>query len=195
MKLPHRPELETDEQCARCAAGGCMDCFDALVQRFQVPLRHFLIRRVRSEHLAEDLVQETMLRAYQHLRSYSDRWSFRSWVFTIAYRLAVTELRRPRKGASPVDLEDMAIETGPSDHAVADETRVRLWDIARRVLEPDSFAALWLKHAESMSADEIGQVLDRSANAVRILLHRAHVRLSQETGFSDAKTGFSYEQP
>jgi DNA-directed RNA polymerase specialized sigma24 family protein len=68
---------------------------------------------------------------------------------------------------------DYSAEQDPSHLATQAELRANIWDTARKLLAPEAFTALWLRYAESMSAEDIGQVLGRSTNAVRILLHRA----------------------
>jgi RNA polymerase sigma-70 factor (ECF subfamily) len=173
--MNHPSRQSTAEECAQCAARkGCRECFEELVRRYQTPLLHFLIRRAGSRQDAEDLVQETFLLAYRHLERYQPRWRFSTWLFTIAHRQAASARRR-----KPLVLQ-AAAQTGGADPAVqAEEAEWRsgLWDAARRILEPDAFTALWLCYVESMTAEEIGQVLARSANAVRILLYRARGQL------------------
>jgi RNA polymerase sigma-70 factor (ECF subfamily) len=167
------------EECADCArARGCAECFDELVRRFQSPLLHFLIRRLGSRQDAEDVLQETFLAAYRNLDRYRSTWRFSTWVFTIASRLAASNLRRRKKITGPMGASVDGIS--PMKSAEDNELRGSLWDAARQCLEPDAFTALWLNYVEAMPADEIGRVLGRSANAVRILLHRARGRLAME---------------
>jgi RNA polymerase sigma-70 factor (ECF subfamily) len=194
FKLLHEPEERgmniashpspsaSAEQCAECARRrGCADCFEELVRRFQTPLLNYLIRRTGNRQDAEDILQETFLRAYRHLRSYRSQWKFSTWIFTIAYRLAVSAKRRMRLAGGEPALEQSC---GDDPQALAQENELRgnLWQSARRVLEADAFTALWLSYAESMSAGEIGSVLGKTDNAVRIMMHRARLRLGQELG-------------
>jgi RNA polymerase sigma-70 factor, ECF subfamily len=174
----HPPVDSSAEQCAQCAREKrCEACFGELVRRFQSPLLHFLIRRGGSRQGAEDLVQETFLTAYRNLNRYRSNWRFSTWLFTIANRLAISEHRRRRLLMDGKQIEPIS-DRGPLDDAQRTEMRSRLWDLAQRVLKPEAFTALWLCYVESMSAQEIGRVLGRNENAVRIVLHRARVRLS-----------------
>lgn len=178
----HPASESSAENCADCArARGCRACFEELVRRFQVPLLHFLVRRTGSRHDAEDLVQETFLLAHRNLTGYRSNWRFSTWLFTIANRVAISKWRQNRTSpAQSGEALDRAVDRqSPLTAAEQNERRSGLWDTAQKILEPDAFAGLWLSYVESMSADEIGQVLGRSANAVRILLHRARVRLAQ----------------
>lgn len=176
------PSLKsTAEECADCArVRGCAACFEELVRRFQSPLLHYLTRRVLSRHDAEDLLQETFLVAYRNLHRYRSSWRFSTWLFTIANRLAASARRRRRErvGAAGRLVQEFA-GTDPLANAQENEMRSTLWDAVRQILEPDAFTALWLSYVESMPADQIGRVLGRNANAVRILLHRARTRLAE----------------
>jgi len=179
MTRPVHPKPhDSDEALARCAAGNrCAACFEEIVRRFQTPLLHFLIRRCGSRHDAEDLLQETFLLAYRNLCSFRHNCRLSTWLFTIANRSAISRARKAR----PPTLagEEPAFDNDPPAQAQRRETREKLWDAARLILEPDAFSALWLKYVESMPADQIGLVIGRNANAVQILLHRARLRLAK----------------
>lgn len=174
----HPSGSSTAEQCADCArVRGCRPCFEELVRRFQLPLLHFLMRRVGSRHDAEDLLQETFLMAYRKIGRYRSSWRFSTWLFTIGYRLMVSLLRKRRE---PLDNRVVATEpVNPADSAEETEIRSSLWDTAQEVLDIEAYTALWLRYVESMEAGQIGQVIGRNANAVRILMHRARVRLGE----------------
>jgi RNA polymerase sigma-70 factor, ECF subfamily len=180
MNTPsHGSGQSSAEACADCARRyDCEECFAELIRRFQSPLLHFLIRRVGSRQDAEDLLQETFLTAYRNLDRYRSTWRFSTWLFTIANRLAVSSRRRKLVDITAQPIREFS-GGDPKANAEENEMRSKLWDAAQKILEPDSFAALWLKYVESMSADQIGRVLGRNANAVRILLHRARNRLAQ----------------
>jgi RNA polymerase sigma-70 factor (ECF subfamily) len=177
---PHLPGQSTDETCAHCARlKNCAACFEELVRRFQSPLLHFLIRRIGSRHDAEDLLQETFLVAYRKLGSYQSAFRFSTWLFTIANNLATSAWRRRNSPASgPMCLVESVCDRDPLADAQKKELHGKLWDTVRELLDADAFTAMWLSYVESMPADQIGQVLGRSANATRILLHRARARLA-----------------
>ena len=167
------------EACALCAAGGCSACFEEILRRYQSPLLHFLCRRLGSRHDAEDVLQETFLIVHRKIGRYRASWRLSTWLFTIAHRLAVSSRRRspmppPSSALGPHSADD------PPTAAAEREMHGNLWDAAQKILEPDAFAAVWLSYVEAMSAAEIGEVLGRNANAVRILLHRARAKLGEQ---------------
>jgi RNA polymerase sigma-70 factor (ECF subfamily) len=184
MPAPSHPAADcTAEECALCARlNSCQLCFEELLRRFQSPLLHFLIRRLGSRHDAEDLVQETFLRAFGNLNQYRNSCKFSTWLLTIANRLLISKWR---KRQIRTECGDQMLESAggidPADRAI--------WSAVRAVLDDDAFTAVWLSYVESMPADEIGLVLGRNANAVRILLHRARNRLAKRLGSTEDFSG------
>lgn len=167
------------EALAQCAKGNyCQRCFEELARRFQVPLLHYLLRRTGSRHDAEDLLQETFLLAYRKLHRYRPDWRFSTWIFTLAHRVSLTHRRKKKLPAGDGGLDQCMVSVDPSSCVQGQELRRAIWDIASELLEPDAVSALWLSYVESMAAEEVGKVIGRSPNAVRILLHRARARLA-----------------
>ena len=168
----------SDEQLAQRARSGEMLCFEELVRRWQVPLVRFLSRRMGDAMDAEDVAQETFVRAYQNLSSYRSRWPFKTWLFTIGYRLAVSQGRksRARENAESA-VESRAEASTPPEQAEQVEQRGVLWEAARSSLSEEQFAAVWLFYVDEMPAGEIARVLGRSWVSVKTMLHRARKRL------------------
>ena len=172
------PGMLSDEQLACRARQGCAASFEHLMRRFQTPVLHFLQHRGAGAD-AEDLLQETFLRAYTNLSRYESKWRFAAWLFTIARRTSINHHRRARAVADAEALEAVACRApGPPEMAAAEEGRQRLWCTAARVLSEDEVTALWLYYVEDLSAREIAAVLDRSWIAVKTMLYRARRRLS-----------------
>ena len=177
--MPHNPaeSLTSDEDLACRARLGCAASFERLLRRFQTPVLHFLRRRGFSAD-AEDLVQETLLRACENLQQYNRRWPFSTWLFTIARRTSLNHRRRMRPTSDPRAVEAaFSSPPGPLENMVADENRRRIWDLAAECLSEEQTTALWLHYVEHMPAREIGRVLGRSWPTVNVMLFRARKRL------------------
>ncbi|MGA2499573.1 MAG: sigma-70 family RNA polymerase sigma factor [Tepidisphaeraceae bacterium] len=168
----------SDEELAVRAQRGAMACFEELVRRFQSPLLRVVLRKTGSRTEAEDVVQDAFVRAFEHLDQYSDRWPFRTWIFTIVHRQAISRHRAARATASAEAMDSTASgRPTPADHAADHDQRQRLWSIARRVLTDEQFAALWMYYVEDMPAPQIARVLERSWVSVKTMLHRARKSL------------------
>jgi len=171
-------DARSEEQLAVSAQAGCEASFEQLVRRLQVPLVQFLSSRSRCRADAEDLAQESFVRAYRALDRYEPRCRFRTWLFTIAHRLSLNHRRDA--GRTQSILEPNAI-CSPDDDAAeivsADESRRSIWRSAAELLDAEQTAALWLHYVEELSTHEIGRILGRSRAAVKTMLFRARKKL------------------
>jgi len=175
---PSEVTQPSEEELARRAQAGCLASFELLVRRLQVPLVHFLRRRTSLAE-ADDLAQETFLRAFENLQRYDHSYRFRPWLFTIAHRLSINASRRTRPDDERADLDHLADQRpSPAELADAEEQREQLWQTAMDLLGAVEVTALWLYYAERMTTEEIGRVVGRSRSAVKTMLHRARRRLA-----------------
>ncbi len=160
---------------------GCTRSFDLLVERFRPRLVQLLIARCNGSYQdAEDVAQEALTRAYQELAHFNPRFRFSTWIFTIAFRMASDHRRRSRK-VRWFHLES-AHESGTLSPALAStDTRDQaqsVWRIARRMLADSQYTAMWLKYGEDLSVAEIARIMRKTQIGVRVLLHRARIRLA-----------------
>jgi len=169
------------EDLVRAAQGGSREAFGHLVERFGGPLYNFLRLRATTSEDAEELAQESFLRAWSKLGSYRSTWKFSTWLFTVARRLAVSHYRATHRRPANVPLvEDRgSTASDPSLTLSRREERGRIWAIAERELSAAQCSALWLRYAEDFSIAEIARILDRSPTTVRVLLFRARERLGR----------------
>jgi len=173
--LPDSPP--SNEDLALRALHGCMPSFEELLRRFQVPLLHFL-RQVGPQGDAEDVLQETFLRAYYRLHHYRPKWRFSTWLFTVARRTSINYHRRPRPTANQDRMRRIvSLEAGPEQRAVAADSGRYLWSAAAQILGEDEQTALWLHYVEDMPIAEIAAVLDRTPVAVKTMMFRARKKL------------------
>lgn len=172
--LPIPPD---DETLAERAVSGCAASFEELIRRYQVPLLHFL-RQGGLAADAEDVAQETFIRAYANLDKFRPKWRFSTWLFTIARRLGANQRRKIRPAADSAALAAAACTQGdPAAAAAAKDYRERLWDVAAEILTEEQHAALWLYYVEEMPVKEIAKVLGRFVPSVKTMLHRARRKL------------------
>ena len=175
----HAPEPVpySDEDLACRARQGCATSFDQLMRRFQVPVLQFLRHR-DSFTDAEDLAQETFVRAYENLHRYRPKWRFASWLFTIARRVSINHHRRSRPVADCEALESVQSPApGPPQVALEKESRRQLWAVAAETLSEEQMTATWLHYVEDMPLGQIAWVLGRSRAAVKTMMFRARKKL------------------
>jgi RNA polymerase sigma-70 factor (ECF subfamily) len=174
------PDDHLQRTLALSARAGSVASYEQLVRQLQVPVMNFLLKRLPSRADAEDVLQETFVRAYQKLALYDDAWPFRGWVFTIACRVAARVAGKPRLAHATPSENAPATDPGPDALAEQHERRDALWSIARRTLSDDEFTALWLHYVEQMPLERVAAALERTPGAVKTMVHRARRRLEPE---------------
>lgn len=167
-------ELLTDEQLVARTLAGRRDAFNHLVSRHERRLFRFLSKTARNEADVEDAMQQAFVKAFTRLRSYDPRWRFTTWLFTIALR----ELRSLHRTTAPRPTS-LDGQTDPPAPTPRDEEPGDTWALAKRVLNPRHYTALWLRHGEDLPARDIAKVMNRPRIWVSVTLHRACTTLRQ----------------
>ncbi len=166
--------------------------FRFIYSRYYPDLHRLCARIIGDTVTAEDLAQETLLRAYRHLDNLeADRlWL---WLSTVARHLAVSELRRrTRRRMVPLDVVDehVASSTDPTFASVAVASdrshQQRLLGDALGTLKPRDLTILWRRMDEGWSYEAIARAQRMSVAAVRCSLWRSRVLLQQK--LADART-------
>ena len=172
-----------------------LDDFPTLTQRYQRELLAHCYRMSGSVHEAEDLVQETFLRAWKASAAFEGRSSVRTWLYRIATNVCLTNLEgRPRRPlpaglGTPESMGGDALEENneiawlePVPDAavvVAERDSIRLAFIAAlQHLPARQRAVLILRDVLRWSAAEVAEALDTSTAAVNSALQRAHAQLA-----------------
>lgn len=169
-------QILSAEELALRSQQGCQECFEELVERYNVRLYQFLRSRTAGVQDAEDLVQDTFVKAYHNIHRYRSSWRFSTWLFTIGSRLATSRHRSLHRQQIVTESNPGSIE--PADVAMQQETHDGLWAIARD-LSKDQYQALWLKYVEDISIKEIAKVLKKTQVGVKVLLYRARTNLAR----------------
>lgn len=169
--------------------------FGRFIKKYQKLVFSLLGRMGFSQAEAEDLAQDTFLRAWQHRKSYQpDRAKISTWLCTIARNLALNELdRQSRRPAGSDEKTDSIIAT---DSAVCPQYQTALHQDTEQLnrilntLNADERSAIALHYAEELSARDAAQVMGCSTGAFRTRLSRARKKL-QALWKSKTDSGYS----
>ena len=173
----------TDAATVALARDGNSEAFRALVEHHSRAVYRLAHRMTGNPSDAEDVVQETFLRAYKQLGRFESRANFGTWLHRIAVNCSIDLIRaRPRREAShdAADLEVMnappvtskAVEASPERLMLSAEVQERI-SSAMTSLSQMERAAFVLRHFEGHSIDEISRTLGLKVNAAKHSIFRA----------------------
>lgn len=165
----------TDAILAASAAGGDTGAFEMLVRRHYAAVWRIAFLSVREEMAAEELTQDTFLRAYGALSGWRGDASLRTWLATICRRLCIDRARLKRlETVTAPDLEAVAGSTSETE-ALADRFDLRA---ALDRLPADDREAFLLVHHYGYSSFEAATLLGVPASTLRSRVGRARERLA-----------------
>lgn len=173
-----RHHLLTDEACIERVKGGDTEAFGLLVGRYNDRLIRMVMPLVRERADAQDLVQEVMIKAFEHLGSFHGQCAFSTWLYRIAYNRAVSDMRRKAK-YTEVPLEESIIPD-EADGEEADEQHTPealRWALSQ--LDPKDQTLLSLYYGEGKSVAELSVIADQSASNIKIRLFRLRNKLKK----------------
>ncbi|MDR1959668.1 MAG: sigma-70 family RNA polymerase sigma factor [Planctomycetaceae bacterium] len=157
---------------------GDRDAFGRLVSQYQERLFNTMFRFTGNAEDTYDVVQETFFQAFLHLNTFRKSSKFYTWVYRIAFNVAMG-IKRKKKAVSIFnkegDLTGGYLETSPPrpDDILIVEENIELvkWAIGR--LEEEFRSVIVLREIEDFSYEEISEILDIPIGTVRSRLHRA----------------------
>ena len=171
-------DRQAELELARRAHRGDVAAFEALVLRFQRPV-HRLCRRMLRSSMAEDLAQDTFVRAFVHFDRFDPERPLLPWLLAIARRRCLDVLRReklmPTVAEVPATIDPAP---GPERAASIAEERARL-EAALADLDEGPREAIFLFHLEGMSYRDIASALEVPIGTVMTWLHRGRARIKK----------------
>ncbi len=193
MKPPSDLGTVSDQEVVEWALKGNERACRELVRRYERPVFSLVYRMVRHRERAEDLTQETFVKALNALESYRPDYKFSSWIFKIANNAAIDHLRRKEletlsiDGAPDADSADTARESAlqlrDAGESPLDELEAReLGSAIERAigqLRPEYRSCIILRHVEGYPYEEIAELLELPLGTVKTYIHRARNELKQ----------------
>ena len=162
--------------------------FAELVNKYQKPVHALAWRKIGDFHIAEDITQDTFLKAYQRLHTLKDPNQFTGWLYVIAANLCATWLRKKRIQTQPLeDTETTMTEEDAYSRHVTEERRKTAVAAQREVvkkllaqLKESERTVMTLYYLGEMKVEEISRFLGVSASTIKSRLRRARHRLKEE---------------
>lgn len=181
----------TDSQLLKDAQHDQLAFEEIYNKYYQKIYNYFWYRVGHDEDVAEDLAQDTFVRAFKALPRYKDTGkSYLSYLLTIAHNLLVNYYRTPK----PISIESTGVGVPDeiwSDLETKDNIR-SLWRAVQQLSEPEK-NILYLKYQKGYKVAEIASIAGKTENAVKLILSRARKKL-QAHPYLQSISGFSEQQ-
>jgi RNA polymerase sigma-70 factor (ECF subfamily) len=173
------------------AKAGSYAAFEELVNRYEKKIYRLGMNITGSPQDAEDVLQETFLKAFEHLGDFRADSRFYTWIVRIAVNEGLMKLRK-RRSSKEVPIEDTEGDDGaPTPRELADWNPNPEQELARselenilqnaaRLLPPTFRTVFYLRDVEGLSTEETAALLRLSAGAVKARLFRARLRLRED---------------
>lgn len=180
----------TDVELVKAYRAGDVQAFGELHRRYVASIYRLVRRKLGDALLAEDIAQETFMKALRMMDRVDDSFNFGGWVHTVARNLCFDELRRRQRDlrVDAGDDDDTDLLAGlpstargfdPVQVQESNELRRQVWAVAQRL--PEKYRlVLTLRELQDLSYRQIARSLKMSESAVETLLYRARLRFKEE---------------
>lgn len=183
----------SDQEVVLLARAGREAAYRELIRRYERPIFALVFRMVRDRELAEDLSQETFIKALNAIGSYRPEFKFSSWIFKIANNAAIDHLRRREldtlsldgspHAETPEAMQATALQIGARQESPLEAVEARelggAIELAIAQLRPEYRSCILLRHVEGRAYEEIAEILDLPLGTVKTYIHRARNELRQ----------------
>jgi RNA polymerase sigma factor (sigma-70 family) len=175
----------TDIELINRVLDGDQAAYALLVKRHQRFVFTLAMRFVKTREDAEEVAQDTFVKAYRALGAFQQQSKFSTWLYSVVYTTAMTFLRKKKLDTSFIDNEEICIQLKNSNASLDNnwaERRSQSYYInqAIHLLLPDDAAIITLFYTGEQTLDEIGAALGMEPNTVKVKLFRARQRLKDK---------------
>lgn len=178
--LPDAAETGGDEPALIAAAvAGNTAAFGQLVRRHQARVFNFVRQMTRHHQDAEDLTQQTFVKAWHHLSGFDLQRPLVNWLLTIARNTTRNHFRDVRRWEE-MPAETASADPTPAHRAEEAESAGNLWTFARTVLSQREFEVMWLRFAEELSVRDTARIVGLTETHVKIIVFRARRALQKK---------------
>ncbi len=180
------PIPDPDQETIARVLAGSRDAFGELIARYSDPLYRHALGMTGSPDVAEDILQASFIKAYQHLAEVRGR--FDAWVFRIVANACKDWLKNIRRSHVSYEEDDQpSTYSTPEEEMDRSELRTDLERALSR-LAPSLREAFVMKHVEGRSYEEMAVLLESTVGALKMRVHRARETLQEllEEKYNDA---------
>ena len=160
---------------------GDVTAFSFLVERYQSMVYSLALKLLKNAEDAEEMAQDTFIKAFQKLNMYEGKSKFSTWLYSITYNASISELRKRRIKFSSLEDQRFSDHDEMKMHDYFSETKKedqeRYLNLALGKLPEDDQVLVTLYYYESQSMDEISIITGLTVSNIKVKIHRARKRM------------------
>ena len=174
-------ERMSDASYIEKVLNGETGCFAHLLERYSKQVFSLIVRIVGNREDAEELTQDVFIKAYESLSRFRRESSFPTWIYRIAYNMAISATRKKVMNTLPIDdlqLSEAPDEPSETDFGYSDtEMRITYLNRALEHLSPHERALILLFYKENQSMEDIAMITGLTATNVKTKMCRIRKKL------------------
>jgi RNA polymerase sigma factor (sigma-70 family) len=179
---------QSDIELITAILEGNTSAYGDLVKRHQRFVFTLAMRYAKTREDAEEIAQDTFVKAYRALGTFKQGSKFSTWLFTITYTTAMTFLRKKRLLTNSINDEESTLQlenhiSSYQANGIEQRSGYVFLNQAINQLLPDDAAIITMFYQGEQSLEEIGLALNMESNTVKVKLHRARIRLKEKLQF------------
>jgi RNA polymerase sigma-70 factor (ECF subfamily) len=173
--------LEQDNIYIKRVLDGDRNAFAFLVDKYKSMVFSLAYNITKNREDAEEVAQDTFIKAYQSLNSFQGKAKFSSWLYRIVYNSAISNLRKKDKGRITIDEsnipEGLYIESKKNHDSLSREERKKFLEIALDTLDEDERMYVILYYYEERELEEISEIAGLTKTNTKVRLFRARKKM------------------
>ena len=160
---------------------GNVSAFSVLVERYQDMVYSLALKLLKNSGDAEEMAQDTFIKAFQKLDMYEGKSKFSTWLYSITYNACISELRKRRIQFSSLeeqrfsDQDEMKIHSYFSENKKEDQEKYL--NLALNKLPEDDQVLVTLYYYENQSMDDISAITGLTVSNIKVKIHRARKKM------------------
>ena len=170
-------EERTDKELYQEFLQGQMKSFEEIIIRHKDKLIYFIQKYVKSIDIAEDIAQDVFVYILIHKEKYDFNYSLKTYLFTIAKSKSLNYLKREKRVVE-LNEQDIADMNELEERIFINERKQNL-KIAIERLKPEYREAVYFADIEELNYKEIGKIMNKTENGIKVLIHRARKNLEK----------------
>ncbi len=160
---------------------GNVQAFSFLVEKYQKLVYTLALKLMKKPEEAEEMAQDTFIKAFQKLDSYEGKSKFSTWLYSITYNACISELRKRRIEFKSLDDRQVSDQDEQRMHDYYRENRKedqeKYLNLALEKLPEDDQVLVTLYYYENQSMDEISQITGLTVSNIKVKIHRARKKM------------------